>query len=96
MRTEIDASRFLLYYALAKAHEGKRFSMEAAKAKLKTSEVASVVADFNIQVHGGYGYTQDYNAERLWRDGRITRIYEGTSEAMRVIIGGAYRAKKSK
>jgi alkylation response protein AidB-like acyl-CoA dehydrogenase len=94
MRTEIDASRYLLYRALAKAAEGGRFSFEAAVAKLKTSEVACDVADENIQIHGGYGYTQDYNAERLWRDARITRIYEGTSEAMRMVIGGAFRAKK--
>lgn len=94
MRTEIDASRYLLYRALALACEGKRFSIEAAEAKLKASEVASFVADQNIQIHGGYGYTQDYNAEHLWRDSRITRIYEGTSEAMRMIIGGAYAKKR--
>jgi butyryl-CoA dehydrogenase len=93
MRTEIDAARFLLYKALGVAMEGKRFTVEAAKAKLKASETACIVADQNIQIHGGYGYTEDYNAERLWRDGRITRIYEGTSEAMRMIIGGAYRGK---
>ncbi|MCP4568861.1 MAG: acyl-CoA dehydrogenase, partial [FCB group bacterium] len=90
MRVEIDAARYLLYYALGKAVDGERFSLEAAKAKLKTSEVASYVADESIQIHGGYGYTEDYNAERVWRDGRITRIYEGTSEAMRSIIGGQY------
>ncbi len=95
MRTEIDASRHLLYYAMAKACEGKRFTVDAAKAKLKATETASIVADENIQIHGGYGYTEDYNAERLWRDGRITRIYECTSEAMRMIIGGQYRSKKS-
>ncbi len=94
MRTEIDAARYLLYRALALSCDGKRFSTEAAMAKLKASEVASSVADQNIQIHGGYGYTEDYNAERLWRDGRITRIYEGTSEAMRTIIGGAYRGKR--
>jgi len=96
MRTEIDASRYLLYRAIAKCLEGERFSVEAAEAKLKASEVASLVTDENIQIHGGYGYTQDYNAERLWRDARITRIYEGTSEAMRMIIGGQYRVKKEK
>jgi alkylation response protein AidB-like acyl-CoA dehydrogenase len=91
MRVEIDSGRLLLYAALAKAAAGERFSVEAAKAKLKNSEVACMVADENIQIHGGYGYTQDYNAERLWRDARITRIYEGTSEAMRMVIGSAYR-----
>ena len=89
MRVDIDSGRLLLYQALAKAAEGKRFSVEAAKAKLKNSEVACMVADENIQIHGGYGYIADYNAERLWRDARITRIYEGTSEAMRMIIGGS-------
>lgn len=89
MKTEIDACRFLLYNALSICAEGKRFSVEAAEAKLKASEVACWVADENIQIHGGYGYTQDYNAERLWRDARITRIYEGTSEAMRMVIGGS-------
>ena len=89
MRTELDAARYLLYRAMAVASEGKRFSLEAAMAKLKGSEVAALVTDENIQMHGGYGYTQDYNAERLWRDARICRIYEGTSEAMRMIIGGA-------
>lgn len=96
MRTEIDASRYLLYQALAKCSSGKRFSFEAAEAKLKSSEVACWVADENIQIHGGYGYTEDYNAERLYRDARITRIYEGTSEAMRTIIGGKYRKKAEK
>ena len=91
MRMEIDSGRFLLYHALAKSAEGERFSVEAAMAKLKTSEVACAVADENIQIHGGYGYTLDYNAERLWRDARITRIYEGTSEAMRMVIGSTYR-----
>jgi len=95
MRVDIDASRYLLHHALQKAVDGERFSIEAAKAKLKASETASYVADENIQMHGGYGYTQDYNAERLWRDARITRIYEGTSEAMRMIIGGAFGAKKT-
>lgn len=96
MRTELDAARFLLYRALSKANDGERFTVEAAKAKLKASEVACNVADENIQIHGGYGYTEDYNAERLWRDGRITRIYEGTSEAMRMIIGGQYGVRKKK
>jgi alkylation response protein AidB-like acyl-CoA dehydrogenase len=85
-----------MYWAISKCVAGERFSREAAEAKLKASEVASFVGDQNIQIHGGYGYTQDYNAERLWRDARITRIYEGTSEAMRMIIGGEYRVKKER
>jgi butyryl-CoA dehydrogenase len=96
MRVELDAARYLLYHAIATLSEGKRFTVDAAKAKLKASEVASLVTDENVQIHGGYGYIQDYNAERLWRDARITRIYEGTSEAMRMIIGGQYRAKREK
>ena len=96
LRTEIDAARCLLYNAIATMAEGKRFTVDAAKAKLKASEAAGQATDENVQIHGGYGYIQDYNAERLWRDARITRIYEGTSEAMRMIIGGQYRAKKEK
>ena len=54
--------------------------------KLKASEAASFCADRAIQIHGGYGYTSDYPVERYFRDARITEIYEGTSEVMRMVI----------
>jgi butyryl-CoA dehydrogenase len=90
MATRIEASRLLVYNAaLAKdrADEtGGRYSKEAAMAKLYASETASWVTDLAIQIHGGYGYIKDYPVERYYRDARITRIYEGTSEVQRMVI----------
>ncbi len=87
--TELDAAR-LLYLRAAQAKEkGKRFSSEAAMAKLFASEAASRAADRSIQVHGGYGYITEYSPERHYRDARITQIYEGTSEVMRMVIAGS-------
>ena len=86
MRTEIDASRYLLYHAIAKCCDGQRFSVEAAEAKLKASEVAAFVSDENIQIHGGYGYVQEYEVERMYRDQRLCAIGEGTNEIQRLVI----------
>jgi len=90
MATRIEASRLLVYNAaLAKdraKETGARYSKEAAMAKLYASETASWVTDLAIQIHGGYGYVKDYPVERYYRDARITRIYEGTSEIQRVVI----------
>jgi len=90
MATRIEASRLLIYNAaLAKDRAektGERYSKEAAMAKLYASETASWVTDLAIQIHGGYGYTKDYPVERYYRDARITRIYEGTSEIQRMVI----------
>lgn len=57
-------------------------------AKLKASRVAEYVADRAVQLHGGYGYMQDYDVERMMRDAKITEIYEGTSEVMEMVISG--------
>ena len=90
MATRIEASRLLMYNAaLAKDRAektGERYSKEAAMAKLYASETASWVTDLAIQIHGGYGYIKDYPVERYYRDARITRIYEGTSEVQRMVI----------
>jgi butyryl-CoA dehydrogenase len=90
MATRIEAARLLVYNAaLAKdrAEEtGARYSKEAAMAKLYASETASWVTDLAIQIHGGYGYMKEYPVERYYRDARITRIYEGTSEVQRIVI----------
>ena len=90
MATRIEASRLLVYNAaLAKdraKETGGRYSKEAAMAKLYASETASWVADLAIQIHGGYGYIKEYPVERYYRDARITRIYEGTSEVQRMVI----------
>jgi butyryl-CoA dehydrogenase len=86
--TELDAARLLYLRASQVKDSGKRFSSEAAMAKLFASEVASRAADRSIQIHGGYGYTVEYAPERHYRDARITQIYEGTSEVMRMVIAG--------
>jgi butyryl-CoA dehydrogenase len=86
MATEVDASRLLVYRAAAVRDSGRPFSREAAMAKLYASETASKVADMAVQIHGGYGYSKAYPVERFYRDARITRIYEGTSEIHRIII----------
>ena len=90
MATRIEAARLLVYSAaLAKDRAkktGARYSKEAAMAKLYASETASWVTDLAIQIHGGYGYVKEYPLERYYRDARITRIYEGTSEVQRIVI----------
>ena len=72
------------------AHDGTggRFSLAAAMAKLAASEAAGKIADTALQLHGGYGYTRDFPIERITRDLRIMRIYEGSSEIQRIIISG--------
>jgi butyryl-CoA dehydrogenase len=86
MATEIDAARLLIWRAASLKDRGVRFSSEAAMAKLYASEMAERVTSRAIQIHGGYGYTRDFDVERHWRDSRITEIYEGTSEIQRVVI----------
>ncbi len=86
MATEIDAARLLVRKAAWKQDSGARFSMEAAIAKLFASEMATRVTHKAIQVHGGYGYSREYPVERMYRDARITEIYEGTSEIQRLVI----------
>lgn len=89
MATKVEAARFLVRKASYSKDKGDRISMEAAMAKLYASETASWCADKAIQVHGGYGYTKEYPVERLYRDARITQIYEGTSEVMKMVIAGS-------
>jgi butyryl-CoA dehydrogenase len=72
-----------------RAHvQGGRFSLAASMAKLAASEAAGRIADTALQLHGGYGYTRDFPIERINRDLRIMRIYEGSSEIQRNIISG--------
>jgi butyryl-CoA dehydrogenase len=86
MATEIDAARLLVHRAAWKQDSGGRFSMEASIAKLFASETATRVTHKAIQIHGGNGYSREYPVERMYRDARITEIYEGTSEIQRLII----------
>ena len=86
MATRIEAARFLVYNAAYKKDKGERISKEAAMAKLFASETAVEAAIKAVQIHGGYGYTKEYTVERLFRDSKITEIYEGTSEVQRLVI----------
>ncbi len=86
MATEIEAARLLTWRAAALRQSGQPFSREAAMAKLTASETAGRVTDRALQLHGGYGYSRRMPLERLARDARILRIYEGASEVQRNII----------
>ena len=86
MVTDVEASRFLTYYAAWRYDQGLPYSKEAAMAKLKASETAVRHTDRAVQIHGGIGYIKGHKVERLYRDAKITEIYEGTSEVMRMII----------
>ena len=89
MATKVEAAQLLVYKAaMAKATQ-KNYSVEAAKAKLYAAEVAMEVTTKAVQLHGGYGYTREYEVERMMRDAKITEIYEGTSEVQRMVISGA-------
>ncbi|RLF42230.1 MAG: acyl-CoA dehydrogenase [Thermoplasmata archaeon] len=90
MATRIEAARQLVYKAAyAKDHKQGRYSKEAAMAKLFASETAMDAVIKAVQIHGGYGYTKEYTVERLFRDAKITEIYEGTSEVQRLVIANS-------
>jgi butyryl-CoA dehydrogenase len=89
MATRIQAARLLTYQAAAAKASNKPFSMEAAMAKMYASETAMYVVNRAVQIHGGYGYIKDFKVERLFRDAKITEIYEGTNEVQRMVISGA-------
>ncbi len=89
MATELDAARLLVWRAASLKDKGVRHSAESAMAKLYASEMCERVTSKAIQIHGGYGYVKEYDAERHWRDSRITEIYEGTSEIQRMVISSA-------
>ena len=86
MATEIDAARALVYRAAWLKDQGRDYGLAAAEAKLFASEVSSRVTNAAIQVHGGYGYIEDYKVERFLRDAKLTEIGEGTSQVQRLVI----------
>lgn len=86
MALELDAARLLTLRAAWLKDRGVRHSKESAMAKLFASEAATRITHKGIQIHGGYGYSVEYDAERHYRDARITEIYEGTSEIQRIVI----------
>lgn len=89
MATEILAARLLLYRACELKDAGAPFGCEASMAKLYCSSAASRVTSLAVQIHGGYGYSKEYDVERYFRDAKVTEIYEGTSEIQRVVIARA-------
>lgn len=88
MKTRIDCSRLLILNAADRRDKGLSCGTETAQAKLYASETAMYVTTKAVQFHGGYGYIKDYPVERMMRDAKITEIYEGTSEVMKMIISG--------
>ncbi|MGI8931785.1 MAG: acyl-CoA dehydrogenase family protein, partial [Sphingomicrobium sp.] len=88
METELQAARYLLYVAAAKVTDNAPDKTKfAAMAKRLATDTGSSVVDRALQLHGGYGYLQDYPIERFWRDLRVHSILEGTNQVMRMIVG---------
>jgi alkylation response protein AidB-like acyl-CoA dehydrogenase len=86
MATRIDASRMLTWKAAWLRDRGERCTQEASQAKLLASQTANFAADECLQIHGGAGYTDHFAVERLFRDARITEIYEGATDIQRIVI----------
>ena len=89
LAAKVEAAKLLVYKAAYAKDTQKRFSVEAAMAKLFAAETAMEVTTKCVQLHGGYGYTREYAVERMMRDAKITEIYEGTSEVQRMVISGS-------
>jgi butyryl-CoA dehydrogenase len=87
MATQIEAARQLYLHAAALRDAGEPCLKEASMAKLFASEMAETVCSDAIQIHGGYGYVEDFPVERLWRDARVCKIYEGANDIQRMLIG---------
>ena len=88
MQTRIDAARLLTWRAAKAKDDKENYTPLSAMAKLYASQVAVEVTRFAVQLMGGYGYSREYPVERMYRDAKITEIYEGTSEAMKMVAGG--------
>src|SRR5690554_7247769 len=85
-KTQLDAAELLIYRAAWLATRGQRFTMEASIAKLFASEAATAVCNDCLQIHGGYGYTREFDIERHLRDVKLCEIGEGTSQVQRMVI----------
>ncbi len=90
MATRIESARLLTWKAAILKERGADASRACSMAKLHASETANFCADRALQIHGGYGYSAEYEVERLYRDARITTIYEGTSEIQRLVIARSF------
>jgi butyryl-CoA dehydrogenase len=86
MASRVEAARLLTYKAACCKDRGRRYSQEAAMAKYVASQTAMDVTTRAIQLHGGYGFIREYDVERMFRDAKITEIYEGTSEVQKMVI----------
>ena len=93
MQTRIDAARLLTWRAACVKDAGENYGPAAAMAKLFASDVANYVCREAVQLMGGYGYCREYPVERALRDAKITEIYEGTSEVMKMVISGSMKLK---
>ncbi|HEY5519469.1 MAG TPA: acyl-CoA dehydrogenase family protein [Candidatus Limnocylindrales bacterium] len=87
MATEVEAARAMVWRAAWMKDKGEDYSIAAAQAKLFASEVSQRVTNMGIQVHGGYGYVEEYKVERFMRDAKLTELGEGTSQIQRLVIG---------
>lgn len=93
MQTQVDAARLLTWRAAAAKDAKQPYGTHAAMAKLFASQVANDVTRGAVQLFGGYGYAREYPVERMMRDAKITEIYEGTSEVMKMVVAGAMKVK---
>ncbi len=96
MATEIETAKWMVYHAAYLRSTGKPYTKEASMCKLHNSKVAREVTNLAMQIHGGYGYMKEYAVERMYRDAKITEIYEGTSEIQKVIIAKQVMAANKK
>ena len=98
MACKLDMARLLVYRAAAQENEGRPITKEAAMAKLYASKFGREIVNIALQIYGGYGYMNDYPIERMYRDIKITEIYEGSSEIMKIVISNCImpRSKKPK
>ena len=87
MATEVEAARQMVYRAAWLKDQGRDYGLAAAQAKLFASEVSQRVTNWGVQVHGGYGYVEEYRVERFLRDAKLTELGEGTSQIQRLVIG---------
>ncbi len=92
MSTEIEAARLLVYKAAREKDAGRNFTLTAAQAKLKTGRLAVRCAEEAVQIHGGYGYIEEYPVCRFYRDAKILTIGEGTDEVQQMVIARALGA----
>ena len=91
MQTKVDAARLMVWRAAIAKDNHEKYGPLAAMCKLFASDVANEVTRGCVQLFGGYGYSREYPVERMMRDAKITEIYEGTSEVMKMVISGSMK-----